>query len=250
MPCRIAWSPCAEEATVGAAQASIPFTPEEPPMRRPHPDPRLTLIASSFGLGLALLAVTAGNVALPSIRATLHTDAAGLSWVVDGYTLPFASFLLLAGGRGDRLGAGRLFTAGLVVFTAASAMCVAAPDIRWLIAARVLQGTGAALFMPASLSILGRAYPEPVERARAIGIWSSLTAVTGASGPVVGGALIHAFGWRGSFLFNFPSAGAGARRPRGSVQPSPPSRKEDSIPAPQAAGAWEAPAFGGPLVEG
>ena len=74
-------------------------------MRRPHPDPRFTLIASSFGLGMALLDVTAGNVALPSIRASLHTDAAGLSWVVDGYTLPFASFLLLAGGLGDRLGA-------------------------------------------------------------------------------------------------------------------------------------------------
>src|SRR6266478_4740104 len=106
-------------------------------MRRPNPDPRFTLIASSFGLGMALLDVTAGNVALPSIRASLHTDAAGLSWVVDGYTLPFASLLLLAGGLGDRLGARRLFTAGLVVFTAASAMCVAAPDIGWLIAARV-----------------------------------------------------------------------------------------------------------------
>ena len=80
-------------------------------MRRPDPDPRFTLIASSFGLGMALLDVTAGNVALPSIRASLHTDAAGLSWVVDGYTLPFASFLLLAGGLGDRLGARRLFIA-------------------------------------------------------------------------------------------------------------------------------------------
>src|SRR6267154_2052954 len=111
-------------------------------MRRPDPDPRYTLIASSFGLGMALLDVTAGNVALPSIRASLHTDAAGLSWVVDGYTLPFASFLLLGGGLGDRLGAKRLFTAGLVVFTAASAMCVVAPDIGWLIAARVLHAIG------------------------------------------------------------------------------------------------------------
>src|SRR5437870_8989964 len=233
MPCRIAWSPCAEEATVGAAQASIPFTPEEPPMRRPHPDPRLTLIASSFGLGMALLDVTAGNVALPSIRATLHTDAAGLSWVVDGYTLPFATFLLLAGGLGDRPGARRLFTAGLVVFTAASAMCVAAPDIRWLIAARVLQGTGAALFMPASLSILGRAYPEPVERARAIGIWSSLTAVTGASGPVVGGALIHAFGWRSIFLINVPIGVVGVLlAPRLLPHPPPPPPPPPAPPPP------------------
>src|SRR5207237_1570770 len=180
MPCRIAWSPCAEEATVGAAQASIPFTPEEPSMRRPHPDPRFTLTSSSFGLGMARLEVTAGNVALPSIRASLHTDAAGLSWVVDGYTLPFASFLLLAGGLGDRLGARRLFIAGLVVFTAASAMCVAAPDIGWLIAARVLQGMGAALFMPASLSILGRGFTEPVEGVTAHCIRRCLHAVIGA----------------------------------------------------------------------
>src|SRR5438552_15908057 len=164
MPCRIAWFACADETTLRAAHASIPVRREEPGMRRPHPDPRFTLIASSFGLGMALLDVTAGNVALPSIRATLHTDTAGLSWVVDGYTLPFASLLLLAGGLGARIGARRLFIAGLVVFTAASAMCVAAPDIGWLIAARVLQGMGAALFMPASLSILRRAYPEPVER--------------------------------------------------------------------------------------
>jgi DHA2 family methylenomycin A resistance protein-like MFS transporter len=218
-------------------------------MRRPHPDPRFTLIASSFGLGMALLDVTAGNVALPSIRASLHTDAAGLSWVVDGYTLPFASFLLLAGGLGDRLGARRLFTAGLVVFTAASAMCVAAPDTGWLIAARVLQGTGAALFMPASLSILGRAYPEPVERARAIGIWSSLTAVTGASGPVVGGALIHAFGWRSIFLINVPIGVVGVLLTLRFVQRSPASATRGFDLAAQAAGALGLAALTWALIE-
>ncbi len=218
-------------------------------MRRPEPDPRFTLIASSFGLGMALLDVTAGNVALPSIRANLHTDAAGLSWVVDGYTLPFASFLLLAGGLGDRLGARRLFTAGLVVFTAASAMCVAAPDIGWLIAARVLQGTGAALFMPASLSILGRAYPEPVERARAIGIWSSLTAVTGASGPVVGGALIHAFGWRSIFLINVPIGVVGVLLALRFVQRSPATASRGFDLGAQAAGAFGLAALTWALIE-
>src|SRR2546421_9730177 len=237
MPCRIAWSACAEEATLGAAHASKPFTREER-MRRPDPDPRPPPRAGGFGLGMALPDAPAGNVALPSIRATLHTDAAGLSWVVDGYTLPFASFLLLAGGLGDRLGARRLFTAGLVVFTAASAMCVAAPDIRWLIAARVLQGTGAALFMPASLSILGRAYPEPVERARAIGIWSSLTAVTGASGPVVGGALIHAFGSPSILLINVPIGVVGVLLALRFVQRSPASATRGFDLAAQAAGAF------------
>ncbi len=218
-------------------------------MRRPHPDPRITLIASSFGLGMALLDVTAGNVALPSIRATLHTDAAGLSWVVDGYTLPFACFLLLAGGLGDRLGAKRLFTAGLVVFTFASTMCVAAPDIGWLIAARVLQGTGAALFMPASLSILGRAYPDPRERARAIGVWSSLTAVTGASGPVVGGALIHAFGWRSIFLINVPIGVVGVLLTLRFVQRSPASAKRGFDLGAQAAGAFGLAALTWALIE-
>src|SRR6267378_3316790 len=228
MPCRIAWSACAEEATVGAAHASIPFTREEPCMRRPNPDPRFTLIASSFGLGMALLDVTAGNVALPSIRANLHTDAAGLSWVVDGYTLPFASFLLLAGGLGD---------------------CLAAPDIGWLIAARVLQGMGAALFMPASLSILGRAYPEPVERARAIGIWSSLTAVTGASGPLVGGALIHAFGWRSIFLINVPIGVVGVLLTLRFVQRSPGSAARGFDLGAQAAGAFGLAALTWALIE-
>src|SRR5438067_7849863 len=129
MPCRIAWFPCAGEATLRAAHASIPVTREEAWMPRPDPDPRFTLIASSFGLGMALLDVTAGNVALPVIRQTLHTDATGLSWVVDGYTLPFASFLLLAGGLGDRLGAKRLFIAGLAIFTGASVLCGMAPGI-------------------------------------------------------------------------------------------------------------------------
>src|SRR3954451_13082084 len=88
-----------------------------------------------------------------------------------------ASLLLLSGGLADRLGAKQLFAAGLVLFTLASAACGLAPDAPSLIAARIVQGAGAALFMPSSLSILGRAYPEPLQRARAIGIWSSLTAI-------------------------------------------------------------------------
>ncbi|MFN2550191.1 MAG: MFS transporter [Myxococcales bacterium] len=165
---------------------------------------RWTLIAASFGLGMALLDVTAINVAVPSIREGLGTDVRGLSWVIDGYTLSFASLLLLGGGFGDRLGARRMFVAGLALFTAASALCGAAPGIVWLVLARVLQGVGAAMFMPSSLAILRQAYPAARERARAIGVWSALTAIAGASGPLVGGSIVAAFGWRTIFYVNVP----------------------------------------------
>ncbi|HUJ26102.1 MAG TPA: MFS transporter [Myxococcales bacterium] len=166
--------------------------------------PRWTLVAASFGLGMALLDVTAVNVAVPTIQAGLRTDVRGLSWVIDGYTLSFASLLLFAGGLGDRLGARRLFVTGLVVFTASSALCGAAPGLWQLVLARVLQGVGAALFMPASLAILRQAYPGERERAQAIGIWSALTAIAGASGPLVGGAITGALGWRAIFYVNLP----------------------------------------------
>src|SRR5713101_4219121 len=166
--------------------------------------PRWTLVATSFGLGMALLDVTAVNVAVPAIQASLHTDLRGLSWVIDGYTLAFASLLLLAGGLGDRLGARRVFVTGLSIFTLASALCGAAPDLGTLVLARIVQGVGAAFFMPSSLAILRQAYPDQGERARAIGIWSALTAIAGASGPLFGGLLVAAFGWRSIFLLNVP----------------------------------------------
>ncbi len=166
--------------------------------------PGWTLVASSFGLGMAVLDVTAVNVAVPAVQASLHTDLRGLSWVIDGYTLAFASLLLLAGGLGDRLGARRVFVTGLSIFTLASALCGAAPDLGTLVLARIVQGVGAAFFMPSSLAILRQAYPDQGERARAIGIWSALTAIAGASGPLFGGLLVAAFGWRSIFLLNVP----------------------------------------------
>jgi MFS transporter, DHA2 family, methylenomycin A resistance protein len=180
-------------------------TPQPVVQEKPAgPNPAWTLIATSFGLGMALLDVTAGNVAVPSIQADLHTGMGGLSWVIDAYTLSFASLLLLAGGLGDRLGAKRVFVAGLLVFTLASALCGLAPDASSLIAARLLQGLGAALFMPASLAILARAYPDKKKRAHAIGVWSALTALAASSGPLVGGLLVASLGWRSIFLVNVP----------------------------------------------
>jgi len=165
---------------------------------------RWTLVTTSFGLGMALLDLTAVNVAVPSIQSGLHTDVLGLSWVIDGYTLAFASLLLLAGGLGDRLGARRLFFAGLVLFTVASAACGFAPGLGTLVFARIVQGAGAAMFMPSSLAILREAYPQAKERAHAIGIWSALTAIAGACGPLFGGAMVASLGWRSIFLLNVP----------------------------------------------
>jgi MFS transporter, DHA2 family, methylenomycin A resistance protein len=165
---------------------------------------RYTLVAAAFGLGMALLDVTAVNVAVPAIQASLHTDVRGLSWVIDGYTLAFASLLLLSGGLGDRLGARRVFLTGIVLFTVASALCGAAPSLELLIFARIVQGVGAALFMPSSLAILRYAYPDAAERARAIGVWSALTAIAGASGPLLGGLMVSTLGWRSIFLLNLP----------------------------------------------
>src|ERR1700760_2601951 len=109
---------------------------------------RWTLVATSFGLGMALLDVTAVNVAVPAIQANLHTDVRGLSWVIDGYTLAVASLLLLAVGLRASLRARRCCGTGRVVFTIASALCAGAPGLVLLITARILQGIGAALFMP------------------------------------------------------------------------------------------------------
>jgi len=201
-----------------AAQLVAPFPADRNVSR---PSPAWTLVATSFGLAMALLDVTAGNVAVPSIQADLHTGIGGLSWVLDGYTLSFASLLLLAGGLGDRLGAKRVFVTGLLIFTVASVLCGLAPRASMLIAARVLQGVGAALFMPSSLAILARAYPDPKRRAHAIGIWSALTAIAGSSGPLVGGLLVATLGWRSIFLLNVPLGVIGALMTLRFVRPTP-----------------------------
>jgi MFS transporter, DHA2 family, methylenomycin A resistance protein len=130
-------------------------------------------------------------------------------WIVDGYTLTFAALLLVAGALADRYGAKTLYLAGLGVFTAASLLCGLAPNADTLIAARMLQGVGAALFMPSSLSLLTHAYDDESVRNRMLAAWSAIVAVAGASGPLLGGALIHQFGWRGIFLINIPLGLAG-----------------------------------------
>jgi EmrB/QacA subfamily drug resistance transporter len=145
------------------------------------------------------------NVALPAMQATLHSTLATMQWVVNAYMLMLASLILLGGSLGDRFGRKRVFIAGLVVFAAASVGCGAARSAFWLIAARAVQGAGAALLVPASLAIIGTAYSEEA-RGRAIGTWSAAAAITTAIGPPLGGWLVDTVGWQAIFFINPPIA--------------------------------------------
>src|SRR6478672_7891936 len=133
----------------------------------------LTLAAMSLGYGVVQLDVTIVNTALSAIGNSLGGGVSELQWVVSAYTIAFASLILTAGALGDRLGAKRVFMAGFALFTAASLACTLAPNAAILIAARALQGLGAALLVPNSLALLNHAYPDEKDRGRAIGMWAA-----------------------------------------------------------------------------
>ena len=171
--------------------------------------PRATLAATILGSSVAFIDGSVVNVALPAIAANLSASPAALSWTINAYLLPLGALTLLGGGAGDYFGRRRVFLIGLVVFTLASVLCAAAPTLGWLLAARCLQGIGAALLMPNSLALLGSAFAGE-ERGRAIGLWAAAGAVAGALGPLVGGWLVDTIGWRMIFLINVPIAAAAA----------------------------------------
>jgi MFS transporter, DHA2 family, methylenomycin A resistance protein len=164
----------------------------------------LTLAAMSLGYGVVQLDVTIVNTALNSIGAALGGGVAELQWVVNAYTIAFAAFILTAGALGDRIGAKRIFMAGFAIFTAASVACALAPSAALLIAARALQGLGAAILVPNSLALLSHAYPDEKQRGRAVGIWAAGASLALISGPLIGGGLIALVGWRSIFLVNLP----------------------------------------------
>ncbi|VWC54931.1 MFS transporter [Burkholderia lata] len=164
----------------------------------------------STGFVVTQLDVTIVNIALAHLAGDLHLPVAGLQWVVDAYTLAFAVLMLSGGALGDRFGARRLYIAGLVLFALASLACGAASAPAMLIAARALQGVGAAAMLPNSLVLLNDACRhDPHLRARAVGWWTAAGSISIAAGPVVGGLLIAAWGWRGIFLVNLPLCAAG-----------------------------------------
>jgi MFS transporter, DHA2 family, methylenomycin A resistance protein len=169
----------------------------------------LTLAAMSLGFGVVQLDVTIVNTALNSIGISLGGGVSQLQWVVSAYTIAFAALILTAGALGDRLGAKRIFMAGFGVFTVASVGCALAPTSLMLIAARAVQGVGAAILVPNSLSLLNHAYPEETERGRAVGLWLAGASVALTAGPPVGGVLIALIGWRSIFLVNLPIGLAG-----------------------------------------
>ena len=164
----------------------------------------LTLAATSLGFAVVQLDVSVVNVAIKPIGAALGGGVSALQWVVNAYTVAFAALILSAGALGDRIGAKRVFVAGFGVFTLASAICGLAPALAVLIGARALQGVGAALLVPCSLTLLNHTYPEPRERTRAIGRWALGASAALSAGPLVGGVLTAALGWRAIFFINAP----------------------------------------------
>jgi DHA2 family methylenomycin A resistance protein-like MFS transporter len=158
----------------------------------------------TLGFAVVQLDVTVVNVGIRAIGASLGSSVAGLQWVVSSYTLTLAALILTAGALGDRVGAKRLFIVGFAIFTTSSAACGLAPSFAVLIAARTIQGIGAAILVPCSLALLNHAYHDAAQRTRAVGFLAAGASTALAAGPVVGGVLIALVGWRGIFFINVP----------------------------------------------
>jgi DHA2 family methylenomycin A resistance protein-like MFS transporter len=172
--------------------------------RRATASPGAVLLVMCVGYFLVLLDATIVNVALPTIGRRLHAGVSGLQWVVDGYALALAGLMLTGGTVGDLRGHKRVVLAGLALFGMASLGCGLAGSAAVLIACRVVQGAGAALMLPGTLAVIANAYPEERERARAIGVWAGVGSCALPAGPLIGGLIVQAVGWRWVFLLNVP----------------------------------------------
>ena len=185
------------EATSVAAAA--------PAVRPPGHDRRwATLAVVCLAVFVTVLDGTIVNIALPSLAGDLDATNRQLQWIVDAYLLVFTGLLLAAGGIGDKYGRKRTLMAGLVVFGATSAFAGSVGSAEALIVGRALMGIGAALIFPATLAILTNVFTDPGERAKAIGIWSAVSGMAVAAGPITGGWLLENFWWGSVFFINVP----------------------------------------------
>jgi EmrB/QacA subfamily drug resistance transporter len=181
------------------------MTNGEGTIRFASPAGRWVILTTVLGSGIAFLDSTVVNVALVAISEEFDASIGGLQWIVEAYLLTLGSLILLGGSLGDLYGRKRIFVYGLTLFTVASALCGLAPSVGFLIAARAVQGVGAALLVPGSLAIIQSSF-HPDDRGRAIGAWSGLAGVSTALGPFVGGWLIDSVSWRLVFYINIPLA--------------------------------------------
>jgi EmrB/QacA subfamily drug resistance transporter len=162
-----------------------------------------TLVLASVGLGMTALDNLVVTTALPVLRTSLHASLSSLEWTVNAFVLSFACSLLTGAALGDRFGRRRVFCIGVAVFTAASTCAALAPTVAVLIAARAVQGMGAAMVMPLTLTLISEAFP-PDKRGMAIGLWGGIAGLAVAAGPVVGGAVVQGINWHWIFWLNVP----------------------------------------------
>jgi EmrB/QacA subfamily drug resistance transporter len=166
--------------------------------------PNLVLAICCASVALVGMDFTIVNVALPAIQQALHASLSGLQWIIDSYSLVVASLLMFSGSAADRFGRKSVFQAGVVLFTAGSLICSLAHSAESLILFRAVQGLGASMLTPVALSIIANVFPQPQDRARAVGVWGALTGLSLALGPILGGGLVEYVGWRSIFWINLP----------------------------------------------
>src|SRR3954451_10221821 len=190
-----------------------------------------TLAAVAFGLFMIMLDNTIVNVALPSIQRSLHMSISSLEWIVTAYALTFAALLITGGKLGDLYGRRKMFILGLAIFTLSSLACGLSPNAGFLIGARAVQGVGAALMNPATLSIITATFP-PKQRGQAIGIWAGVSALALAIGPLIGGLIVDNINWHWIFYVNVPVGVVGILVSRLVIAESRDTSHEQSIDLP------------------